>query len=98
MNIVSKVVTNPKSNLAKEAKQKLSDFVAKVDKQLETYFSKEIKNPFGNSDQVKDLSTTLWQHIKEHNLRPAKRLRASFIYFAYKLLGGKDEENILKTC
>lgn len=98
MNIVNQIVTDPKSNLAKDAKQKLNDIVVKIDSELESYFAGEIANPFGNSDKEKELSITLWKHIKEHNLRPAKRLRASFIYYGYKLLGGEDDQNIIKAC
>ena len=43
------------------------------------------------------LSKQIWEHIAEHNLRPAKRLRGSFIYYGYKLLGGKNEKAAMQA-
>ena len=97
MSRVSDVVTNTKSDKSIKAKSDLENFVTIIDKKLEAYFDNEIDNAFGVSDKEKTLSIHMLNHIKEHNLRPAKRLRGSFIYYAYKMFGGKDEESILEA-
>lgn len=96
-SIIDQVVPTPKSQLSQNAKQNLVDFATKIDSYLKQYFQQQIQNPFGVSQKQKDLSRLLWQHIAEHCLRPAKRLRASFIYYGYRLLGGTDLENILQA-
>ncbi len=97
MTSVDKVVTNPQNSLAAQAKAKLKDLVARLDLRLEQYFSQELKDVFGPSKKVKDLTAIIWEHIREHNLRPAKRIRGSFIYYGYQLLGGKDKDLILEA-
>lgn len=97
MVTIDKIVTETKSKKASDAKKTLESFVKVIEKELEKYFNREIKNAFGVSTKEKDLSTHIWKHIKEHNLRPAKRLRGSFVYYGYKLLGGKKEKEILRT-
>lgn len=92
MGVIDGVVTNTQSELSKRAKENLVGLVTKVDERLKVFFEKEIQNPFGQSDVIKDMSEKIWKHMREHNLRPAKRLRASFIYYGYKLFGGTDEE------
>lgn len=95
MTTIDSIVPTTKSSLAQNAKSELVDFVKRIDAKLEDYFNKELQNPFGSIARQKKLYQSIWQHIKEHNLHPAKRLRASFVYFGYKLLGGIDEEEIL---
>ncbi len=97
MATVDQVVTNTKSQKSIKAKQNLNLFVEKIDKELEKYFNSEIKKPFGISKRERQLSVELLKHIKEHNLRPAKRLRGSFIYYAYLLLGGKTSKAIAEA-
>lgn len=92
---LDKIVSKTKSQKAKDAKEKLNRFVATIDKELEKYFDYEAKNVFGVSARERKLSKEIWEHIKEHNLRPAKRLRGSFIYYGYQLLGGKDHKAAL---
>lgn len=76
-----------------DAKQTLVKFVEVVDKKLETYWSEEIENNFGFNQKQKDLVKRMLVHAAEHNLRPAKRIRAAFVYYGYML--GKDvDENI----
>jgi geranylgeranyl diphosphate synthase type I len=89
MTTVDKIVTETKSKKATKAKNTLNKFVKKINRQLETYFNKEIGSSFNVSAKERKLTLHILEHIKEHNLRPAKRLRASFVYFAYKMLGGK---------
>lgn len=97
MSKVSDVVTNTKSEKSVKAKKNLENFVTIIDKRLEQYFDNEIDTAFGVNDKESTLSFMMLQHIKEHNLRPAKRLRGSFIYYAYKMFGGTDEESILEA-
>ncbi len=97
MPTVNQVVTNTKSDKSVKAKSALNDFVKEIDNELTSYFNKELSNVFGVSEKEKELSKHILEHIKEHNLRPAKRLRGSFIYYAYKMLHGKNEKDILKA-
>lgn len=97
MTTIDKIVTDTKSEKSINAKKTLVNFVKKINRELEKYFDYEIKNAFGVSKKERQLSKHILQHIKEHNLRPAKRLRASFVYYGYKLLGGKNEKDILKA-
>src|SRR3990167_7537263 len=92
---IEKIVQNTKSPKAARAKETLQNFVVIIEKELKAYFKSELKNPFGVSRKERDLSKLIWEHIKEHNLRPAKRIRGAFIYYGYKLLGGKDEKAAL---
>lgn len=97
MVTIDKIVTKTKSKKATEAKATLEKFVLKIEKELERYFNNEIAHAFGVSRKERELSVHILKHIKEHNLRPAKRLRGSFVYYGYKLLGGKKEKDILKA-
>jgi len=94
---INKIVTKTKSKKAADAKATLENFVSKIEKELDSYFSNEITYAFGVSPKEKKLSSHIWNHIKEHNLRPAKRLRGSFVYYGYKLIGGKKEKDILRA-
>src|SRR3990172_11865064 len=94
---IDKIVTKTKSKKAADAKTTLEKFVSKIENKLKSYFDNEISKAFGVSRKEKELSTFIWKHIKEHNLRPAKRLRGSFVYYGYKLLGGKKEKDILQV-
>jgi len=97
MVTIDKIVTKTKSKKASDAKATLEKFVSRINVELETYFNDEIANVFGVSRKEKELSNHIWKHIKEHNLRPAKRLRGSFVYYGYKLLGGKKVKAILNA-
>lgn len=97
MPSLQQIVETTKSKKVQQAKRDLNAFIPKINKHLEKYFDHEIKNAFGVSQKEKDLTIHLWKHIKEHCLRPAKRLRGSFIYYGYKLLGGTNEKEIMKA-
>lgn len=92
---ISQVVVKTKSDKARKAKETLLSFVKIIDEDFKIYFDSEIKNVFGVSNKERLLAKKIWGHIKEHNLRPAKRLRGSFIYYGYQLLGGKDKASAL---
>lgn len=76
------------TELAAKAKQNLIDFVKEIDSRLADYWDDEIGNRFGFNKRQQELVTRMLLHSKEHNLRPAKRLRGSFVYYGY-LLGNK---------
>jgi geranylgeranyl diphosphate synthase, type I len=95
MPSLQQIVKTAKSKKTGQAKKNLNLFIPKINKKLEKYFDQEIKHAFGVSPKERELTIHLWEHIKEHCLRPAKRLRGSFIYYGYLLLGGKDEKAIM---
>jgi len=97
MVTIDKIVTKTKSKKATDAKATLEKFVIKIENELESYFNKEVTHAFGVSRKEKELSVHILKHIKEHNLRPAKRLRGSFVYYGYKLLDGKGEKDIMNA-
>src|SRR3989344_4307183 len=84
-----------KTKKALTAKKNLESYAEVVDKRISDYFKSEFKQLFGVSNKEKKLTQHIFEHIKDYNLRPAKRLRASFVYYGYKLLGGTDEEEVI---
>ncbi len=97
MSTIDQVAPKTKSNKSSKAKKDLNDFVGIIEKELELYFKKELSKVFGVSSGQLELARNIWEHIKEHDLRPAKRLRGSFVYYGYKLLHGKDLVSALKA-
>lgn len=87
-------MTNPLSFLAK---QKLDGLVTKIDLSLEKYWNEELEKNFGFEKSQKELVKKVILHTKEHNLRSAKRLRASFVYYGYLLSGKVPGEEIWKV-
>lgn len=86
-----------KSEKAVRAKKTLKAFVGRIESELQHYFEGEIGQAEITSHRERKVAKQVLKHIMEHNMRPAKRLRASFVYWGYKLLGGKKEKEILKT-
>jgi len=86
-----------KSEKALAGKAKLENFVKLIDAELKKYFKNELKNVFGVSKKEKELDKNILKHITEHNLRPAKRLRGSFIYYGYRLFKTDKEKEIMKA-
>lgn len=97
MSQLDQIVPKPKNLKAKKAKIELKKFIVTINKQLDKHFEKKIDEAFGVSKNEKKLTRSIWKHIKEHNLRPAKRLRASFVYYGYKLLTRKPISNKILT-
>jgi geranylgeranyl diphosphate synthase, type I len=77
-----------------DVKQELKKIIELTDKQLAEYWDEELSINFGFNERQKDLVKKLLEHAKEHNLRPAKRLRASFVYFGYLLGKNEPDEKI----
>lgn len=84
-------------DLGVRSKEVLADFVPKIDERLEKYWDDELSLHFGYGESQKRLVKEMLLHAKEHNLRSAKRARAAFVYFAYKLGGGRELEKIMKV-
>gem|GEM_PF-3751061 len=73
------------------ARDTLKHFVKTIDGALEDIWKARIpqiiRHPiFQKSPKINALGEELIQHMMEHNARPAKRLRASLIYYGYQLL------------
>src|SRR3989304_3959826 len=97
MVTINQIVTATKSEKSLIAKQNLEKFVKKIDREFVDYFDYQIKNAFGVSRKEKKLSLHVIRHIKEHCLRPAKRIRGSFVYYGYKLLKNNNDKEITKA-
>lgn len=80
-----------------DVKVKLTEIAEMVDRRLEEYWDEEIDKKFGFNQRQKDLVKKLLGHAKEHNLRPAKRLRASFVYYGYRLGKNEIDDRIMKA-
>ncbi len=78
-----------KDNLGTYAKERLVLLAKEMDRRLEVYWDGELKKDFGFNNSQKELVKKMLLHAKEHNLRSAKRARAGFVYYGYKL-GEKD--------
>lgn len=79
------------------AKETLNKFANILDKKLEEFWYKKIKTNFGFSEKQKKLIKKILAHSCEHNLRPAKRIRGSLVYFASKLYKNVPEKVSLQA-
>lgn len=79
------------------AKKKLIDLAKEADSRLEKYWNEEMESGFGFNETQKELVRKILLHAKEHNLRSAKRVRASFVYFGYRLGGGVVDDLVWKA-
>lgn len=77
------------------AKETLMKFVPLIDEKLKKYWDEEMALNFGYNQKQKDLVAKMLNHAMEHNLRPAKRIRAAFVYYGH-MLGKPVAENIWK--
>jgi geranylgeranyl diphosphate synthase type I len=75
-----------------DAKQTLNEFVMIIDKKLEGYWQTELERKFGFNQKQKDLVEKMLVHAQEHNLRTAKRIRGSFVYYGYQLGKTPDDK------
>ena len=83
-----------KRDLGIKAKEKLEGYIPQIDEKLAVTWDEEIAAKFGFSKRQTGVVKELLLHTKEHNLRPAKRLRASFVHYGYQLGGGKLDDKI----
>ena len=79
------------------AKDTLMQFIPIIDEKLKIYWQDELNLNFGFNQKQKDLVKKMLLHASEHNLRPAKRIRAAFVYYGY-MLGKPVDENIWNAC
>jgi geranylgeranyl diphosphate synthase type I len=79
-----------KNELGLSAKTKLVELAKAMDLRLEKYWNEEIDNNFGFNETQRKMVRVMLLHAKEHNLRAAKRARAGFVVWGYKL---KELEN-----
>lgn len=86
-----------KDSLGIKAKQSLIEFVELIDEKLLITWNEEIERNFGFNEDQKILVRKILEHAKEHNMRTGKRLRASFVYYAYWLSSKKIDERIWKA-
>lgn len=85
------------------ARDTLTAFVAKIDKVILQIWHEHKPSSinhtlFTKSKKITSIGEELLDHLMEHNTRAAKRLRASLIYYGYKLISAakdKDEEKLL---
>ena len=78
-------------NLGVMAREKLASLARRVDERLLKYWDEEIEKGFGFNKTQKELVEKMIRHAQEHNLRSAKRVRASFVIYGYLL--GKELKN-----
>jgi geranylgeranyl diphosphate synthase, type I len=95
MSRIQDVIKDTKSKKSDLAKHSLMVFVEDINKELERFFDKEIAKSFGVSAKEKKYTKMMLEHIKEHNLRPCKRLRGSFVYYGHNLLGQTKKKDLL---
>lgn len=80
------------------AKQKLEEFIIQIDEYLQKYWQEEVSKDFGFNQRQKELVRKIINHSGEHNLRQAKRLRASYVYYSYMLGGDKQKiEEVMRA-
>jgi len=72
-------------NLGIMAREKLASLARRVDERLLKYWDEEIERGFGFNKTQKELVKKMLRHAQEHNLRSAKRVRASFVIEGYML-------------
>ncbi|OGL53806.1 hypothetical protein A3K55_00815 [Candidatus Shapirobacteria bacterium RBG_13_44_7] len=80
-----------------DAKQKLLEYVEFIDKKLDEYWKEELAIGFGFNEKQKALVIKMLEHSREHNLRPAKRLRGSFVNYGFILGGEKADERVCRA-
>lgn len=85
------------NSLASGAKEQLCKLASQIDLRLDKYWKEEAKSEFGFEKQHRALIKEVLEHAREHNMRSAKRLRASFVYFGYTLSGKKPDKEIWKV-
>jgi len=83
--------------ISKKAKALLIKYVAEIDTRLPAYWDSELVKRFGFNQRQKEVIATLLMHSKEHNLRPAKRLRGSFVNYAYQLSGRPIDDKVWRA-
>lgn len=82
------------SRLGRLAKQTLRNYVAEIEPRLANYWQRELSLNFGFNKRQKEVVRGMLAHSREHNLRKSKRIRGSFVNYAFLLGKGKIDERI----
>ncbi len=82
-----------KNELGLSAKTKLVALAKDMDLRLEKYWDIELGKNFGYNETQKKMVREMLLHAKEHNLRSAKRARAGFVVWGYKLQELENSRN-----
>jgi geranylgeranyl diphosphate synthase type I len=85
------------NTLGEQAKKTLIKFAGQMDVRLDAYWEEELGHQFGFNSTQGELVRKILLHAKEHNLRSAKRLRASFVYYGFALGKEIPGENVWKA-
>jgi len=88
----------PTSKLAQKAKNTLYGFARQSDVKLAQLWKMQISNNFGFNSRQSKLVRNILEHSREHNLRSAKRLRASLVYYSYLLNNDSVPEGLWQAC
>lgn len=75
------------------AKQTLTQYKKRVEREIVKYFETEIPK----ARKVSSFSGQVIKKLGGFTLRGGKRLRAAFVYYAYLLLNGRNKREIVKT-
>lgn len=81
-----------------DVKQKLEEIVELMNPLLEKEWQVLLDQKYGFNQREKDLIEKMVLHAKEHNLRSAKRLRASLVYYGFLLNSDLDEKIYRAMC
>ncbi len=81
---------NSKANIARSM---IKDFVTKVNPYIAQILDAELED----ADNYTELTKSYLTELKGVAMAGGKRLRPSFVYYTYKMSGGRDEEEILRV-
>jgi geranylgeranyl diphosphate synthase type I len=82
------------SSLGERAKETLRSFMNDINARLDTFWHQEIDRNFGFNDRQRKTVRELLEHAREHNMRPAKRIRGAFTFYGYLLGGGTPTDKV----
>lgn len=75
---------------AKKAQNRLNSYAQEINPHIRQFFARELKKPFGVSSSEQQISRDVLSHLKEHCLRPAKRLRGALVLAGNQLINGDN--------
>lgn len=83
-------------------KSKLKNRVLQIDRHIDRYRDVRLEAVFDhdwfvNNDSINAVGKHMLSHIREHNTRPAKRLRASLLYYTYQMFAKDPDYKIVQT-
>lgn len=73
--------------------QALNSYKGRVEKELKDFFDEHLKRV----EAIDKSAEEVMEHLREYNLRNAKRIRPILTIIGYKAFGGKNEEEIIKA-